>query len=252
MVDSIRATLNDILEASKYVTSYDRWFEISGYNNLTVEKGYKLCSFSPSYGRYKGYFCGNRAIFTNKGVDNYRCEECYDKIGKVVELKEEIPSRWFTPEIYFASYGNNCSFTPKEGDNFGYICGLPAIRTECHVSDYRCKLCLFKESDKILFDEYYQSSREQASKRKDNKRKLTEERWVTTESYIKSHIKNQNIFRCSYSPKTGDKRNLHCYNEAVTGERGSFWEYRCKECKSKKGRNTTSIFISLLLPHYKS
>lgn len=252
MVDSIRATLNDILEASKYVTSYDRWFEISNYNNLMTEKGYKLCSFSPTYGRYKGYFCGNKAIFVDEGVNNYRCGDCYKKIGKVVEIKEDIINRWFTPEIYFASQGNLCSFIPKEGDNFGYICGLPSIRNECHVSDYRCKLCLFKESNLLLFNTYYQANRQQIPKKKDKKRKLTEERWVTTEFYLESHIKDLSIFRCSYSPKTGDKSNLHCYNEAITGERGSFWEYRCKECKSKKGRNTTSIFINFLLAHYKS
>ena len=237
MTTEIKATLDDIIKASEYVSYHDRWFNPLNYQELTLDKGYKLCSYCPVYGRYKGFFCGNMAIHIEKGVKNYRCGECYTKSGDISKISsDEIPTGWITIEDYFASNKKLCSYIPKDGDNFGNICGLPAVNVFCSQSEYRCKLCMFKESNTPLYFNYLA-----ISKKFTPKRKLTEERWITTKNYVEEHIKDSDNYKCSYSPRTSEKKNLHCYNEASSGERGSFWEYRCIECKSKKDRKSTRL-----------
>jgi hypothetical protein len=225
------------VEASEHVNN--RWYDPSVYHTLTEMKGYNLCSFSPPYGENRGLFCGNKASLTTGGINKYRCELCQSK--KATTIK--IHPRWVSLEYYFSSCTDLCSYIPLEGDNFGDFCGLPAIKTQCDKKDYRCELCISKNSNLVLYNSYLEINREVNTK----KRKLTEERWMTTHKYIKIQTANPKNYLCSYSPACGDKIKHHCCNPAIIGDKDCFWEYRCTGCKSKTNKSTISTFMKHLL-----
>ncbi|HOY91383.1 MAG TPA: hypothetical protein PK891_06675, partial [Bacteroidales bacterium] len=216
----------------------NRWYNLSVYYDLTEQKGYNLCSYSLFFDKNKVLFCGNKAITTKGGVNKYRCELCQSKQGANIK----IPPRWVSLDYYFSSSINLCSYIPKEGDNFGDFCGLPAVKTQCDKKDYRCKLCIGKDSNVILFDSYSQINKEVH-----NKKRVREERWLPTDKYIRICTVNPKNYLCSYSPPYGNRYNLHCAKSAVAGDKGSFWEYRCSDCKSKTDKSTISVFMKYLL-----
>lgn len=233
------SSILDILEASKYITENSRWYDTSVYHTLTDQRGHNLCSYSPSSGPNEGLFCGKKAVFVEGSFHDYRCELCKSKTGNNIKV---LP-RWVSLEYYFSSYNNLCSYIPKDGDNYGNICGLPAVKTECDKKDYRCELCISKDSNVVLYNSYLEINKETQSK----KRKLTEERWIPTSKYIKKQIDDPDNHLCSFSPTNKDRVDLHCGGTAVIGVPGCFWEYRCSHCRSKKSRNTVSIFMKHLL-----